>query len=116
MEYTIEDYKKATIIKPKPGENIVNDRPDKKRWEYLKHLEVKRLEEELEMVTYDKIRQLGIKLKESDIKTISTQKLMQLLAKATNAHRKETLKHYMILLKDDKIIRFTSEGWEIIRD
>jgi uncharacterized protein with von Willebrand factor type A (vWA) domain len=69
------------------------------------------------MVDYKKIHQIGIKLQQSDVKTISTDKLYQLLRKATNCHRANTLKHYMSILRDDGFIRMNQHGqWEIIKN
>ena len=67
------------------------------------------------MVRYDAIIQVGYKLRHSDIKKLTITQLFSTLRKATNVHHNKTLKHYVMILKDEGFIRFTNDGrWEVI--
>lgn len=67
------------------------------------------------MVNYKVIMDAGEKLRNSDIKTISTPSLFQFMRDVTGSHRTETIKHYLILLKNAEYIRHNGGTWDIIR-
>ncbi len=67
------------------------------------------------MVKYKVILDAGEKLRNSDIKTISTPSLFQFMRDATGSHRNETIKHYLVLLKNANYIRPDYGCWIIVR-
>lgn len=69
------------------------------------------------MVSYDVIRQIGVKLVNSDIEHLTAGKLFELLRSATNTQSNKTLRHYAKILRDENYIKFTSDGvWRINKE
>lgn len=114
----LANLKSAKIIKPKPNESYDKETDiTRRRKKDLKYIEINERIGATEMVTYNVIKQIGLKLKHSDIETISFERLCTLLRKATNVHGDDQLKHYIKILKEDGFIRFGSDGlWHIVKD
>lgn len=118
--YSIEDFKNAKTIKPKPRE--WKDKPlSKELQEQYKYKEINKLvKEKIEedgRMNYDILLQIGRRLQKSEIDNLSTSELYQILQKATETLGQDTLRHYAKILKDEGFIKFTSDGlWEILRE
>lgn len=118
-EYTLDDFKNAKIVKPKPGE--WTDHPvDEKYYEQKKLDEVKNLEkksvEDSGRMNYNVLKQIGGRLRRSDVDSITTSELYSILRKATGIMNNDKLRYYAKMLRDDGYIKFNSDGvWEIIK-
>lgn len=64
---------------------------------------------------YGKLMELGERLRESNVEHISTKDLSLLIMKATGVIRQETIKRYILLLKQAGYIKFKDGVWEVCR-